>query len=109
MKFDVILDGRPAQLDLSTDRFRYRTAGGEILEGGFSIAAAGAGIYSVLIEGRSYSVTAPARNELNGNGISNGNEIRVNGRVFEVEIFDPREASRRRNAAGAEGRQMISS
>ena len=96
MKYEATVDGRPALLELDAARVRYQPETGERIEREYSIAAAGAGVWSVLMGGRSYSVSLLANNE-----------VSVNGRVFRVEIFDPRGMRGRRTTAGSEGRQTI--
>jgi biotin carboxyl carrier protein len=95
MKREVIIDGRSGRLDLDAGHFRYEREGSEAIERDFSVVPLAPGSFSVLIGGRSYEAVA------------SGTEIRVNGRAFSVELFDPR-ALRGRKAAGAiEGRRNI--
>jgi biotin carboxyl carrier protein len=95
LKLEVIVDGHPARLDLDTARFRYHRDGEEAMVREYSAVRLASGAYSVLIGGRSYSVIAA------------GGAIRLNGRAFSVEVFDPR-AMRSRKAGGAtEGRLNI--
>ena len=96
MKYEAIVNGKPAKLELSGAGVRYERETGEVVEREYSIAATGAGQWSVLAGGRSYLARS----------LSNG-EVSVNGRVFRVEIFDPRSMSGRRSAAGSQGRQNI--
>jgi biotin carboxyl carrier protein len=95
VKVEVVINGRAARLDVDANKLRYQPEGAEVLERDFSIEPMYPGSYSVLIEGRSYDVVAA------------GGEVRVNGRVFHVEVFDPREMRGRKNAAAGEGRQNI--
>ncbi len=94
MKLDVTVDGRAGRLVLEGDRFRYEPEGAEAIERQFSIVPLAPGSYSVLIDGRGYEVIA-------------GEEIRVNGRAFAVDIFDPRGMRARKTAGGGAGRQSI--
>jgi biotin carboxyl carrier protein len=96
MKYEAIIDGQPARLELSGAQVRYSRETGENVELEYSITAAGNGQWSVLAGGRSYAARS----------LSNG-EVSVNGRVYRVEIFDPRSMRGRRSAAGSEGRQTI--
>lgn len=95
MKVEVVINGRAARLDVDANKLRYQPEGAEALEREFSIEPMYPGSYSVLIDGRSYDVVAA------------GGDIRVNGRAFHVEVFDPREMRGRKNAAAGEGRQKI--
>jgi biotin carboxyl carrier protein len=95
VKVEVVINGRAAKLDADANQLRYQPEGAEAIEREFSIEAMVPGSYSVLIEGRSYDVVAV------------GAEVRVNGRVFHIEVFDPREMRGRKNAAAGEGRQKI--
>ena len=110
MKLEVVVNGKTGLLELegtrsmtvapgsrpegSAPRFRYERDG-ESIEREFSVEPLTPGAYSVLIGGRSYDVIA-----------SNG-EIRVNGRAFSVEVFDPREMRGRKSGGAGEGRQNI--
>jgi biotin carboxyl carrier protein len=96
MKYEAIIDGKPAKLELSGTGVRYERETGEVVEREYSIAVTGPGQWSVLAGGRSYAARS----------LSNG-EVSVNGRVFRVEIFDPRGMRGRRRAAGSEGPQYV--
>ncbi len=96
MKYEAIIDGKPARLELSGARASYLRETGESLDLEYSIAATGVGQWSVLANGRSFAAQL----------LSSG-EVSVNGRVIRVEIFDPRSMRGRRNATGSEGRQTI--
>ena len=100
MNYEIVIDGKAARLSLDGVRLRYaRTvdkSAAESVERDYSITPAGAGVWSILIEGRSYTATLLA-----------GGEISINGRVFRVEVFDPRSSRGRRSAAGSEGRQTV--
>ena len=94
MKLDANVDGHAARFDSDGAHFRYERDGSSV-ECEYSIAPLGAGSYSVLIGGRSYSAIA-----VNG-------AIRVNGREFSIELFDPREMRGRKSGGIGEGRQNI--
>jgi len=95
VKVEVVVNGRAAKLEFDAGRMRYQPDGAEAIEREFSVEPMYPGSFSVLIGGRSYDVVAA------------GGDIRVNGRVFKVEVFDPREMRGRKNAAAGEGRQKI--
>jgi biotin carboxyl carrier protein len=100
MKLDVVVNGRAAELQLNPDHFKYQVVGQvpdlSPLERAYSIEPSGPGIFSILIEGRSYQATILAP------GV-----IQVNDRIFDVEIFDPRELRARSSANASHGRQNI--
>ncbi len=91
MKLDVTVNGRAAELHLEESHFAY-----DGLSGNYTIVPSGPGIFSILIEGRSYQATILAP------GV-----IQVNDQIFNVEIFDPRELRARSNTAASHGRQNI--
>ena len=91
MKLDVTVDGRAGKLEIEGSRFEYN---GLAIE--YSMVAAGPGVFSILIEGRSYQATLLAPGT-----------IQVNDRIFSVEVFDPRELRARSSATGSHGRQNI--
>jgi biotin carboxyl carrier protein len=99
MRFEVALDGKPHQVELTQVVDRLRCAiDGVSLEG--DAVEVAPGIYSILIEGESFE----ARVAPEGNGL----RITVGDREFRGEILDPREWRRRRSsAAEAEGRQQV--
>ena len=92
MKLDVIVNGRAGELRLESDRFEYTG-----LARNYSMVASGPGVFSFLIDGRSYeaAILAPGT-------------IQVDDRVFSVEVFDPRELRSRSSAGASQGRQSIS-
>jgi acetyl/propionyl-CoA carboxylase alpha subunit len=63
------------------------------------ICAAEPGVYSVLVDGRSYE----ARVEQSGDSVV----VLIDGHRFEMEIRDPRRWSRAAGAAGIEGRSQV--
>jgi len=78
VKVDVTVGGRAARLTVGAGQFRYEPEGGLAIEREFSMVPLMPGSYSVLIGGRSYEA------------IVSGGEVRVNGKAFPVEVFDPR-------------------
>lgn len=91
MKLDVMVNGRAGELQLESSRFEYNG-----LARDYSMESSGPGIFSILIGGRSYQATVLAPGT-----------IQVDGRIFSVEIFDPRELRSRSSAGASEGRQNI--
>lgn len=94
MRLDVVVDGCSAKLTIGDGRLQYAREG-ESIERQFSVEALAPGSYSVLIGGRSYEAIA-----------SNG-EVRVNGKTFAVEVFDPRSLRGRKSKGQGEGRQNV--
>jgi biotin carboxyl carrier protein len=99
LKFEVAIGSSTARIEIDGARLRYQREGGEAIEREFTIAPLTPGSYSVLIEGRSYTVIAAAP--------GTAAEMVVNGRAFAVEVFDPRETRARKSAGAGEGRQNI--
>jgi biotin carboxyl carrier protein len=99
MKLEVAVNGRAAELQLESSRYRYQVGQVPDLsssEKNYSLEPSGPGIFSILIEGRSYQATILAP------GI-----IQVNNQIFDVEIFDPRELRARSSTGASHGRQNI--
>jgi biotin carboxyl carrier protein len=94
MKFEAMVDGQAAKFESDGARLRFEHDGA-VAECDYSIVPLAPGSYSVLIGGRSYSAIA-----VNGS-------IRVNGREFSVDLFDPREMRCRKAGGMGEGRQNI--
>lgn len=96
VKLEVTVNGRPAKLHLEPSHFTFQVGQVPDLSRSYSIISSGPGIFSILIEGRSYQATILAPGT-----------IQVNNHIFNVEIFDPRELGARSNAAASQGRQNI--
>jgi biotin carboxyl carrier protein len=85
MKWQILVDGHPVEID--PERLQ-------------SVKEVEPGIYSVLLEGRSFEVRAiPTKGSLN---------VQAGGRSFTIEVRDPRNANRHSRAALGSGRQNIS-
>lgn len=95
MKLDVTVDGRAASLNFENGKFSYQRETQAPIEREFSAVPLAPGTWSVLIDGRSYSVIAA------------GGVIRVNGRAFSVEVFDPRAMRTRKAGARAKGARTL--
>jgi biotin carboxyl carrier protein len=85
MKWQILVEGRPVEIDPQN------------LE---SVREVEPGVYSVLVEGRSFEVRAVQTPD--------GLHVHAGGRQFTVEVRDPRDASRHSRAAVGSGRQNIS-
>src|ERR1700719_824532 len=89
----LLLDGREDRLEWTQDgeTFRYRFE--SEVENAADIRQVGPGVYSVLVNGRSYNVRV------------DGSTISACQRTFLVEIVDPRRWNRDRNHRQTEGLQ----
>jgi biotin carboxyl carrier protein len=96
VKYEIVIDGKAAALSLAGERFEYQGEGGTAIKREYSAAQAGDGTWSILIDGRSYAVA-----------ILGAGEVSVNGRVFHVDVFDPRELRGRRSATDNTGPQAV--
>ncbi len=100
MKTRVVIDGRPMDVELSWDgkecRFRFE---GDGREGTASILEVEPGIYSVLLDGRSFEVRMEP---------GQGAQIAaVQGRRLTVEVEDPRRPKRRSVGVFDEGHAQV--
>ena len=103
MKVLVSINGRDGELTLQQNganyRFEYSPEGRDPFEAEASLIEAEPGIYSVLVDGRSYDVKV-----VQG---PNGLYIDLRGHRSVVEVRDPRSLTRRGRAGLGEGRQTI--
>jgi biotin carboxyl carrier protein len=99
MKREITIGGLPHTLEFEQagETFRFRFDDGHA--GAASIVAAESGVYSVLLDGRSYRacVTRSAQ----------GIAVEVDGRIFEIEIRDPRAPRRQSSNLPGEGKQTL--
>src|SRR5580700_2773324 len=91
MKLDLIINGREECIEISTGRFRL----GDGPEREASVVTPQPGVYSVILDGRSYQ----ARVE---EGV-----VTVNGFRYEIEVRDPRRWSRQSRGGAHAGAQNI--
>jgi len=84
-KWQILVDGHPVEIDPQR------------LE---AVKEVEPGVYSVLLEGRSFEVRAIAAPD--------GLHVQAGGRQFTVDVRDPRDASRHSRTAAGSGRQNIS-
>ena len=84
MKLQILVNGRPVEVDA------------ERLD---QVVQVEPGVYSVLVEGRSFEVRATASRE--------GLRLQLDGRRFMAEVSDPRDRGQRSAAAVGTGRQNI--
>lgn len=85
MKVSLAVNGQPREVDLEGS--------------GAQIAAVEPGVYSVLLDGRSYE----ARIEQSDSCVI----VFIDGHRFEIEVHDPRRWSRPAGRPGAEGRLNV--
>lgn len=91
MKYEIVIDGKAAALAVADGHFSY-----DALERDYLAEAVGEGAWSILIEGRSYAVR-----------VLGGGAVSVNGRVYQVEVVDPRGPRGRRGAGESSGARSI--
>src|SRR5207247_834455 len=91
----VLLNGREIRLEWKQDRetIRFRVESEE--EKTVDIKEVAQGIYSLLIDGRSYEAHA------------DGESVSIGGRRFPAEVVDPRRWNRQRNHRPPEGLENI--
>jgi biotin carboxyl carrier protein len=100
MKRVLTIDGRESMIEIISPapdcRFRFDDVERDAL-----VTSPEPGIYSILIDGRSYEAFV----EDTATGIA----VSVDGHRFEIDVRDPREWSRKASGHGGEGVQTISS
>jgi len=99
MKFDLTIDGKSSQIEILGARPGCRFVFDRGPERAADVEVPEPGVYSVLIEGRSYE----ARVEETPNCLV----VVIDGFRFEVDVRDPRRMTRRHDGRGAEGVQSI--
>jgi biotin carboxyl carrier protein len=100
MKLVLRIDGADEQfIEILSPAPRCRFRLGDSPELCADVEVPEPGVYSVLIDGRSYE----ARVEESPNALI----VVIDGRRFEIEARDPRRLSRKSGAAGADGIQPI--
>lgn len=99
MTFDVQIDGVPARLEVHREGelHRFRFAGGPEREA--QLAEVEPGVFSVLLDGRSYEARAEPGDECVW--------IAVRGRRFRIVITDPRRWTESSAAAHGHDRETI--
>jgi biotin carboxyl carrier protein len=99
MTFDVHIDGESARLEVHREGGRYRFRVGDQDERRAQLAEVEPGVFSVLLEGRSYEARAERGDECAW--------ITVRGRRFQIAITDPRRWTRSSAAALGHDRETI--
>jgi biotin carboxyl carrier protein len=85
-------------LEASGNNWHYEAEGDINGQGALSVAEGGAGVWSVLLNGRSFEIRS----------LGSANYL-VNGNLYNVQIEDPRDRPARSAAALHEGRHVLSS
>jgi biotin carboxyl carrier protein len=99
MKFDLTIDGKASQIEVLAPRPACRFVFDGDPERAADVEVPEPGVYSVLMDGRSYE----ARVEETPAALV----VVIDGFRFEVDVRDPRRMSRRHDGRGAEGVQSI--
>ena len=104
MKLLISVDGRPGDLEMmrenGTCRFRYRSDRNDGEPREALLVEVEPGIYSVLLNGRSYEAKVVAG--------ADGYYVDLEGHRSVVEVRDPRSMSRGGRGGAGEGRQTVS-
>lgn len=100
MKLTIHIDGREAVLDFTREGGACRFQLDSEPERAADVTEPEPGLYSVLIDGRSYE----ARVETGANGAA---VVTIDGHRFEIEVRDPRKFRRGNGIRGIEGRAVI--
>lgn len=99
MTFDVQIDGVPARLEVHRDGELHRYRLGDGPERRAQLAEVEPGVFSVLLDGRSYEARAEAGDECVW--------IAVRGRRFRIAITDPRRWTESSASAHGHDRETI--
>jgi biotin carboxyl carrier protein len=91
MKLNLTIDGRDERIELAPGKFRL----GDAVEREVSVVSPQPGVYSVLLDGRSYDAR-----------VENG-AVNLCGHRFEIEVRDPRRWSRQSAAGAHSGVQRV--
>ncbi len=103
MKLGIDLNGylRTLELGRAGERRQYSLDGKRLEADALEVAP---GVYSVLIEGKSFEVRVEPRADASGEAL----RVLVGGREFSGEVRDPRRWRRHHGAAAeAQGRQQV--
>ena len=100
MKLDLNINGREDEIELTAGDPVYRFRLGETGEREANVESPQTGVYSVLVDGRSYDAYVE---DLPGGTIV----VTIAGHRFEIEARDPRRWSRKAAGRGGDARQSI--
>ena len=96
MKRDVIANGHPAKIQIASNHLRYDREGERSVLSDFEVKTTEPGSHWVRLGPNNYRVT------LGPNG-----QVSVNGRILQVEVFDPRDLRAAGRGSSKDGRQEI--
>jgi biotin carboxyl carrier protein len=99
MTFDVEIDGIPTRLEVEREGEHCRFRLGEQEKRSAQLAAVEPGVYSVILDGRSYEARAEPGEDCAW--------ITIRGHRFRVAITDPRRWSRRAASAPGPDREHV--
>lgn len=96
MTYKIRLGNTEAFLSVEGSGFSFQLDVGQSIEREFSVAPAGPGRQSIIVDGRSYTVI-----------VLPGGNVSVNGVIIPIEVIDPRAYQDRGKSGLTEGRQQI--
>jgi biotin carboxyl carrier protein len=99
MTFDVQIDGVPARLEVHRDGELHRFRFGDLAERQAQLAEVEPGVFSVLLDGRSYEARAEPGDDCAW--------ITIRGRRFRIAITDPRRWTESSAAVHGHDRETI--
>jgi biotin carboxyl carrier protein len=99
MKLDLTINGLPETIELFAPAPECRFRLGAAQERRADVETPEAGVFSVLLDGRSYEARIEEHTDML--------VVFINGFRFEVDVRDPRRMARRAGAGGREGIEMI--
>ena len=99
MKLHLEINGAPSEMELldSLPDCRFRLAGGAVRDA--QVETPEAGVYSVLMDGRSYDAYVEETERFL--------VVTIDGYHFEIDVRDPRGWSRGGSARGGDGVQVV--
>jgi biotin carboxyl carrier protein len=101
MKLELTINGRESSIELLAPAPACRYQFGDAPERGADVESPVPGVYTVLLDGRSYDAFVEPSH--------NGLIVSINGYRFEVDVRDPRRLSRKSAGLGGGGVQTLSS
>ena len=96
MKYDTRVNQTIGTVEIGAKHFDYRRETGQTISAEYALASTGRDDYSVLVNGRSFRVS-----------ILPGGEVSVNGRVYQLQVSDPRNLRGRKASNETGGRRSI--